>query len=778
MMDPQALLEPVRDSSGQIVDFVCTDANEAACRELGMSPEELVGRRQLDIFSDAANSGILGHYASCIEDGKPVVLDEIPYGIGLPDALAYYDIRAVRVDYKTVNTTWRDVSERAAMSRDLAHALDTSEQARARARANTDALLDPQVLFEGVRDSNGRIVDLVYRDINVATSQYLGLSRDELIGHSCLETLPNIEGSGLLAHYIHCLETRQPLVLDEFPYNNELLDDLRYYDVRAAYAGSDSISLTWRDVTDRATMTQRIAESEERFRLLTDNSGEVVMHIRDGRFVWISPSIDKVLGMPPEHWLGREVHEMLPLEEHQAQRGRLHEIAGARDLATQVQVNAANGFAHWIYLRTKTFYDAKGRPDGIAASFRIIDDEVEATRQAEEARRLQAKADARYRTLMENSAVGMSLVNPGSGRYEVVNQSLCEFFGLDTESLQEKTWMELTAAEYLEGDLEGVEGLLASRLTSYRTITQYVHASGRLIWGDLTISLDPRHQLDQLIFQVVDVTAEIEARQRISESEQTNRSLAERLQAQTDRLMSELNSSARYVASILPGELEGPVRVSPRYLPNQELGGDCFDYSWIDDDHLTCYLIDVSGHGIEPSLVSISVHNLLRSRSLPPETLLEPDQVLTELNKLFDMDLHGGNYFTMWYGVYQKSSRTLRYASAGHPPALTFTYQQNSVKMTRLPTQAIPVGMLEDTEFCCETYLVPPGCQILLYSDGLFELTRPDGTHWSWEKFTELCADLAVSPDWSVDTLIGELRDLTIGGLFEDDCTLLRLTFD
>jgi len=49
----------------------------------------------------------------------------------------------------------------------------------------------------------------------------------------------------------------------------------------------------------------------------------------------------------------------------------------------------------------------------------------------------------------------------------------------------------------------------------------------------------------------------------------------------------------------------------PRTVPE-----DCFDYYWIGDDHLLVYLIDVSGHGLEPALLSVSVHNMLRSGSL------------------------------------------------------------------------------------------------------------------------------------------------------------------
>ena len=50
------------------------------------------------------------------------------------------------------------------------------------------------------------------------------------------------------------------------------------------------------------------------------------------------------------------------------------------------------------------------------------------------------------------------------------------------------------------------------------------------------------------------------------------------------------------MASIMPQGITGRVGVTSRYLPSRELGGDSFDDSWIDDDHLRVYLIDISGH--------------------------------------------------------------------------------------------------------------------------------------------------------------------------------------
>ena len=112
-------------------------------------------------------------------------------------------------------------------------------------------------------------------------------------------------------------------------------------------------------------------------------------------------------------------------------------------------------------------YDDDGHQDGFTAALRVVDDEVAAQQEAEEARRLQARADALYRRSVDGAAVGMCLVNR-EGNFVEVNAALCEFFGYDAVTLKSKTWQELTAEKYLQADLDNVADVLAGRIESYR----------------------------------------------------------------------------------------------------------------------------------------------------------------------------------------------------------------------------------------------------------------------------------------------------------------------
>ena len=178
--------------------------------------------------------------------------------------------------------------------------LAASEAARALLRLTADALLDPHVLLEAAKDSSGRIVDFVYRELNRATSDYLGLPRAELIGRGVAETMPGIR-EALLPGCIRCLETGEPLIIDDLPYANENLRHARRYDLRATRATPTSIVVHWRDVTDRFQVAQRAAAAEVKFRRSMDNAAIGMCLIApDGRFEEANAALCEFFGYDAE----------------------------------------------------------------------------------------------------------------------------------------------------------------------------------------------------------------------------------------------------------------------------------------------------------------------------------------------------------------------------------------------------------------------------------------------------------------------------------------------
>ena len=158
----------------------------------------------------------------------------------------------------------------------------------------------------------------------------------------------------------------------------------------------------------------------------------------------------------------------------------------------------------------------------------------------------------------------------------------------------------------------------------------------------------------------------------------------------------DLEKAANYVKSLLPAPIDTDgLSTSWRFVPCDDLGGDAFGYHWLDETRFAIYLVDVSGHGTAPALHSVSVINVLRKRSLPGVDFSRPAEVLKALNEAYLMRDHANLYFTMWYGVYDTSSKTLAFASGGHPPALLLGLEDGESQ--KLMTPNLSIGMIPDS---------------------------------------------------------------------------------
>lgn len=248
------------------------------------------------------------------------------------------------------------------------------------------------------------------------------------------------------------------------------------------------------------------------------------------------------------------------------------------------------------------------------------------------------------------------------------------------------------------------------------------------------------------------------------------------LQAQKELLESELAEAAAYVRALLPPPLTGEVAIDACFIPSRQLGGDCFDYFWLDPDYLVMYLLDVSGHGLAAALPSILILNLLRSQSLPNVNFYQPQDVLKGLNDTFQMSSQNEKYFTIWYGVYNRVKRQLTYASAGHPPAVLKTGNLENPQSQLLRTPSLPIGMLPDVVFTSDRCIIPDGGTLYVFSDGVYELNPlVDQSTWGLNDFIDLLTQL--DSDLGPDCILQKVQQIGMTSTFNDDASLLQILF-
>jgi sigma-B regulation protein RsbU (phosphoserine phosphatase) len=235
-------------------------------------------------------------------------------------------------------------------------------------------------------------------------------------------------------------------------------------------------------------------------------------------------------------------------------------------------------------------------------------------------------------------------------------------------------------------------------------------------------------------------------------------------------LEKELKDAAVYVSGLLPNPInERGIKTDWYFKPSTTLGGDSLGYHWIDDDHIALYLVDVSGHGIGAALFAVTIINVLRTASLKLDNPLDPAETLSILNRAFPMEEHNDMFFTMWYGIYSPREGMLKYVNAGSPPAVLF---RNGKAIDELSTDGMIAGVERDFRYQFAERLVEPGDEIVLFSDGLYEVETPEGGILGMQNLIHKF-ELALQKKQDMNSFVQQIRNLTRTSDFDDDVSVM-----
>ena len=256
-------------------------------------------------------------------------------------------------------------------------------------------------------------------------------------------------------------------------------------------------------------------------------------------------------------------------------------------------------------------------------------------------------------------------------------------------------------------------------------------------------------------------------REQVLDEERKAREAAER----NERVLAgELAEAAAYVRSLLPApQRHQPVCADWRFQPSAQLGGDALGFHWLGTEHFAFYVLDVCGHGVGAALLSVSVMSVLRNRSMPGVDFADPGAVLGALNRTFVMEEHNNMFFTIWYGVYSPGTRELAYACGGHPPAVLLA--PGAVAPHPLPGAGAIVGGFPESTYATARVSLPPGARLCVFSDGVYELKRADG---STVPLSEFIAQLGRAT-MTLDDILDWAGRVRSGEKFEDDVSLLEV---
>ncbi len=244
------------------------------------------------------------------------------------------------------------------------------------------------------------------------------------------------------------------------------------------------------------------------------------------------------------------------------------------------------------------------------------------------------------------------------------------------------------------------------------------------------------------------------------------------------QIVSELEVATHIQTSILPSVFPAfPERkefdIYARMTPAKEVGGDFYDFFFVDDDHLALVIADVSGKGVPAALFMVIAKTLIKDRA---QLGLSPEGVFEKVNNLLSQSNDEGLFVTAWMGIVEISSGTLTCVNAGHnPPLLAHGGKGFEYLKTR---SGFVLAGLEGSRYRPFTITLESGDTLFLYTDGVTEATDSKNELYGEERLKDaLNRNISLKPEKLVNSIKADVDGFVKDAAQFDDITVLAFSY-
>ncbi len=211
--------------------------------------------------------------------------------------------------------------------------------------------------------------------------------------------------------------------------------------------------------------------------------------------------------------------------------------------------------------------------------------------------------------------------------------------------------------------------------------------------------------------------------------------MAEKVRQQRDEYEHDLALAAQVQHRVLPKPLSLPgIELAATMKTARLLGGDYYDFFPVSDDVVDIVIADVSGKGAAAALLMPSLAVALRLRA---RELEGPAQVIADLDEILKQITNSATFVTMFYARFDRHSRLLQYANAGHNPPLLM--RSGTGESLQLDEAGGPIlGILSGAKFSDASVTLGHNDILVLFTDGVTEQENEQGEEFSVEQLEEV----------------------------------------
>ncbi len=252
----------------------------------------------------------------------------------------------------------------------------------------------------------------------------------------------------------------------------------------------------------------------------------------------------------------------------------------------------------------------------------------------------------------------------------------------------------------------------------------------------------------------------------------------ESITKERERIETELDLATRIQEGTLPNVFppfpdRNEFEIYASMNPAKEVGGDFYDFFFVDDDHLCLIMADISGKGIPAALFMMASKIMMEDNAAMGKS---PAQILTDVNKAIVTNNHEDMFVTAWLGVLELSTGTLMASNAGHEyPALMRAGESFELYKDK---HNFVLGGMEGIKYKEYEVKLSPGDKIFLYTDGVPEATDANDELFGTDRMIDaLNRSKDGTPEDILKGVDGAVNDFVKEAEQFDDLTMMCLEY-
>ena len=206
--------------------------------------------------------------------------------------------------------------------------------------------------------------------------------------------------------------------------------------------------------------------------------------------------------------------------------------------------------------------------------------------------------------------------------------------------------------------------------------------------------------------------------------------------------------------------------------PTKQVGGDFYDFFFLDEDHLCFAIGDVSGKGVPAALFMAVIKTLFKAIASRVE---KPSDILSTVNQQICRDNDSKMFTTLFCGILNTRTGEIKYSSGGHNPP----YHISRGGVQQVPkTGGRVLGLLEETTYGWSRLTLGSGETIVLYTDGVTEAMDPAGQFFSEQRLESILTQTKfASAREQIEHLTSQITLFAAGAEQSDDITALAIRY-